>query len=236
MRFNVIVADPPWGFSDKLTMSDVKRGSEANYNGVLSIDKIKSLDIHSVSQDDAVLALWVPSSLLPEGLDVMKAWGFELKQTHIWVKTKKNPFDKIKDDIKKLIKSSNSIKSFFSSIIEYIDLIDFNDFLGFFMGRLFRNVHEICLLGVKGKHIYKQLKNKSQRSVHFAPNLEHSAKPPILQDRLELMFPDAKKLELFARRPKDGWVCVGNELVSTNPNDSPFGEDIFDSIRRLKDL
>lgn len=26
------------------------------------------------------------------------------------------------------------------------------------------------------------------------------------------MFPDAKKLEMFARNQKDGWDCWGNEV------------------------
>ena len=31
MKFQVIIADPPYNFSDKLKHNDVKRGAEANY-------------------------------------------------------------------------------------------------------------------------------------------------------------------------------------------------------------
>ena len=117
--------------------------------------------------------------------------GFRLTQSNIWCKTKKDPLINLKKSIKDAI-----IKNDLNSIDKLFEEFDINDIVSCYMGRLFRQTHEICLLGVKGKHIYKQLKNKSQRSVHFAPNLEHSAKPPILQDRLELMFPDAKKLEI----------------------------------------
>ena len=91
-KFQVIVADPPWSFSDSLNMSDVARSAKANYN-TMTIGQIKDLKVKEItSPDGAILALWVPSSLLQEGLDVMKAWGFKHKQTYIWVKTKKQPF------------------------------------------------------------------------------------------------------------------------------------------------
>ena len=87
--FNIIVADPPWNFKDSLKMSDVARGASSNYS-VMSILDIKQLPVKDITDPNgAVLALWVPSSLLQEGLDTMNAWGFKHKQTYVWVKTKK---------------------------------------------------------------------------------------------------------------------------------------------------
>lgn len=34
---------------------------------------------------------------------------------------------------------------------------------------------------------------------------EHSRKPEYVQDMIELMYPNTKKIELFARRTRDGW-------------------------------
>lgn len=42
----------------------------------------------------------------------------------------------------------------------------------------------------------------------------HSAKPTIAYQMLEAMFPSAKKVELFARRQRDGWDCWGNEAAT----------------------
>lgn len=39
----------------------------------------------------------------------------------------------------------------------------------------------------------------------FAPVQEHSRKPDAVQERIERMYPDAKRLELFARRERPGW-------------------------------
>ena len=66
-KFQVIVSDPPYQFSDGLTMSDVPRGSQSNYD-VLDMEAIKSLDVESIATKDALLALWVPSSMLQDGL------------------------------------------------------------------------------------------------------------------------------------------------------------------------
>jgi N6-adenosine-specific RNA methylase IME4 len=232
-KFNIIVSDNPWAFSDHLTMSDVKRGSASNY-GEMSNQDLINLDIKSIVDPDwCVLALWVPSSLLQTGLDVMKSWGFEQKQSYVWVKTKKEPFA---EQLKDIYKHFKSLKDVWSSTIsgtivkQALDSLSLSNTLAFGMGRLTRACHEICLIGINNSNVYKHLANKSQRSVSFAPNLKHSAKPEHLQDSLELMFPDSpdntvNKIELFARRVRPGWTCVGNEIVK--------GEDIRDSLKNL---
>lgn len=232
-KFNIVVSDNPWAFSDHLTMSDTKRGSASNY-GEMSNQDLINLDIKSIVDPDwCVLALWVPSSLLQIGLDVMKSWGFEQKQSYIWVKTKKEPFAEQFKDIYKHFKSLNDVWSWTISgtiVKRALDSLSLSNTLAFGMGRLTRACHEICLIGINNLNVYKHLANKSQRSVSFAPNLKHSAKPEHLQDSLELMFPDSpdntvNKIELFARRVRPGWTCIGNEIVQ--------GEDIRDSLKNL---
>jgi N6-adenosine-specific RNA methylase IME4 len=199
MKFNVIIADPPWKFDDKLTMSSVKRGAESQYKGVLSVDDIVNIDVQSIVGDWGVLALWVPSSMLSDGLRTMTSWGFRQTTTYVWGKTTK------------------------SGKIE------------FGMGRMFRGSHEIALIGTCGKP-YANLQNKSQRSLivdedlppdfELALNEMHSKKPQNLHNSFNLMFPDAKKLELFARRHTEGWTCTGNELD---------GLDVRESLAKLKE-
>lgn len=229
-KFSVIVADPPWSFDDRLKMSDVPRGAQANYP-TLTIQDIKRLPVKAACDPDgAVLCLWVPSSLLQEGLDTMKAWGFNHKQTYVWVKSKKNEvltreirkgfLELVKKVKRKALKLDGKPITF-----RDFDFILDATMLAFGMGRLFRQAHEICLIGTSSNKIYKQLNNKSQRSVCFAENLRHSAKPEALQNSLEIMFPKAKKLELFARRERQDWTCLGNEVGSK--------EDIRVSLAKL---
>jgi N6-adenosine-specific RNA methylase IME4 len=230
-KFSVIVADPPWSFQDSLKMSDVKRGADANYD-TMTMQQIREMPVSEACHPDgAVLCLWVPGSLLQDGLDTMKAWGFNHKQTYVWVKTKKTPLADLASvyskAIRKALKEGNwdafqapEIKKIFADIHPKWPI---SNVLSFFMGRLFRQTHEICLIGTRGK-ILKQLANKSQRSVSFGENLRHSAKPDDLQDSLEIMFPKARKLELFARRLRSGWTCLGNEID---------GKDIYDALAEL---
>lgn len=238
MKFDLIVADPPWSFKDKLAMSKVKRGAAANYK-LLTNTAIKQLNVSNLVEKNAILALWVPSSLISTGVEVMNTWGFRQTQTWTWIKIKKDPFAQLKKDLRKKAKrdffdqlhgvNSKTKMVDLSEIEKSISAFDFNSTLTFGMGHLFRQCHEVVLLGVKGKP-YKVLKNKAQRSIALDVNLKHSAKPETLQDRLELMFPNAKKLEMFARRARPNWTCVGLECPTS------LGEDMHDSIERLISL
>lgn len=222
MKFDVIVADPPWDFKDKLKQSDVKRGAASQYDLIKNKD-IPLLDVKSIAKDNCVLALWVPSSLLKEGIQTLEGWGFKLKQTHIWVKTKNNPFKMLLKGLKK----QKTAKEMFTKLSENLDSFRVDDVLNFYMGHIFRQTHEIVLIGTRGK-VSKMLKNRAQRSVHFGTVTEHSKKPEALQDMLDIMYPNTNKVELFARRDRIGYTCVGNECPTS------LGEDIRDSLIRLK--
>jgi N6-adenosine-specific RNA methylase IME4 len=47
----------------------------------------------------------------------------------------------------------------------------------------------------------------------LAPRGKHSEKPEAAMAALERLFGDVRRLELFARRYRDGWTCWGNQLV-----------------------
>ena len=225
MKFNVVIADPPWNFSDELSMSETKRGASANYD-TLSISDLKLLPVQEICEDSGVLVLWCPSSLLLDGLGVMSSWGFRQTQTHIWVKTKKAPLRYLQRDLVSVFKTAQQLGV--SNVIkDVLSKFSLENTLAFGMGRLFRQTHEIALVGVRGK-IYDSLENKSQRSVHFFPSTKHSTKPEHLQNMLEQMFPVGNKLEIFARRTRPGWTCIGNESPTT------MGEDVRISLDRLK--
>jgi N6-adenosine-specific RNA methylase IME4 len=56
-----------------------------------------------------------------------------------------------------------------------------------------------------------QIASESVRHVVMAPRTEHSRKPDDVHERIEDLYPDATKLELFARRARPGWDVWGNE-------------------------
>ncbi len=56
----------------------------------MDLDDIKALPVADFAADPAHLYLWVPNALLPDGLEVMRAWGFNYKSNIIWHKVRKD--------------------------------------------------------------------------------------------------------------------------------------------------
>ena len=56
----------------------------------MTIAEIKQLPVAELADEKAHLYLWVPNALLPSGLEVMDAWGFEYKANFIWEKVRKD--------------------------------------------------------------------------------------------------------------------------------------------------
>ena len=57
--------------------------------------------------------------------------------------------------------------------------------------------------------------DESIQNTVLAPTAEHSAKPSIIHERIELLYPQASRVELFARKQRKGWYSWGNEVQET---------------------
>ncbi len=88
-RFSTILADPPWQFQNR-TGKMAPEHKRLNRYPTLSLEEIKALPVADVLSATAHLYLWVPNALLPDGLSVLKAWGFEYKSNLIWYKIRKD--------------------------------------------------------------------------------------------------------------------------------------------------
>lgn len=88
-RFSTVLADPPWQFTNKTGKVAPEHKRLARY-ATLSLDDIISLPVAQVTREKAHLYLWCPNALLPEGLAVMKAWGFTYKSNIVWHKVRKD--------------------------------------------------------------------------------------------------------------------------------------------------
>lgn len=82
----------------------------------------------------------------------------------------------------------------------------------FFMGMGYytRSNAEYCLLATRGKVLER--KSHSVSSVLCTHIEEHSKKPDITRERIEELFGNIPRIELFARQYADGWDCWGNEV------------------------
>lgn len=88
-KFKTILADPPWQFQNR-TGKIAPEHRRLNRYGTMTLDDIKSLPVEAAAADTAHLYLWVPNALLPEGLAVMAAWGFNYKSNIVWHKLRKD--------------------------------------------------------------------------------------------------------------------------------------------------
>jgi len=88
-RFGTILADPPWQFQNKTGKVAPEHKRLARY-GTMTLDDIKNLPVESIAAPTAHLYLWVPNALLPDGLAVMQAWGFNYKSNIVWHKIRKD--------------------------------------------------------------------------------------------------------------------------------------------------
>lgn len=88
-KFGTVLADPPWQFVNR-TGKIAPEHRRLNRYGTMTIDQICALPISESVLPTAHLYLWVPNALLPDGLQVMKAWGFKYKANIVWHKLRKD--------------------------------------------------------------------------------------------------------------------------------------------------
>jgi len=182
-KYNIIYADPAWSYDDP----SLNRGGALRHYQTMTIEDIKNLPINDISALDSILFMWATFPKLQEGLDVIKAWGFEFKTCgFVWVKTNKrtNPEQ-----------------------LSFLPSESFDSFWG--MGRWTRSNAEICLIGTKGK---PQRQNADVHSVIYAPIDKHSKKPKETRDKIVRLCGDLPRVELFARQKAEGWDSWGNEV------------------------
>lgn len=186
MRYNVILADPPVPFETwgKRPGGIDSRAAEAHYS-TMTWDDLGAIGpaLQSVAAADCVLFLWLCQPLLLETLEMAKEWGFDYKtKAFSWVKT-----------------YVGSPSTFFVG-----------------MGYWTRANTEDVLLFTRGnprridKRVYQVLATLETPAV-IAPMTRHSEKPEEVQDRIERLCA-GPYIELFARRRRPGWTCLGMEL------------------------
>ena len=88
-RFGTILADPPWEFQNSTGKIAPEHKRLSRY-ATMTLKDIEALPVAQCAADPCHLYLWVPNALLPEGLGVMKAWGFAYKSNIIWHKLRKD--------------------------------------------------------------------------------------------------------------------------------------------------
>jgi N6-adenosine-specific RNA methylase IME4 len=161
------------------------RGGAENHYNTEKLSWLKRLPVPSLAADDCAMFMWGTWPLLPDMLELGAAWGFKYKTLAFdWVKV-----------VKDLSKPKMGL------------------------GHWTRANSEGCFLFTRGKpkRIHKGvsqvvLDESLDPEAVFAPLDEHSAKPPIVRDRIVQLMGDLPRIELFARDRVSGWAAWGNQV------------------------
>lgn len=84
LRYRVILCDPPWYFKN-FSEKGEKKNPVAHYD-CMDLPSIKALPVSQLAAPDCALVMWTTAPMLPEAIEIMKAWGFRFKSAGAWAK------------------------------------------------------------------------------------------------------------------------------------------------------
>jgi len=195
--FNLIMADPPWRFELRSQAGEDK-APQAHYS-CDDTAAICALPVESIAAENCLLWLWATNPMLPDALDVIRAWGFEYKTAGTWVKRTTRGKDAFGTGY--VLRSSNepfliatrgnpkTTKSTRSTVPTYDD----------------------------GFHALGDGNDWPTGTITIEAKLrEHSRKPDEAFEAAENLMPGARRIELFSRQNRAGWSVWGNEAGKFN--------------------
>lgn len=186
----VVAADPPWRMGDKL---QGERGAAHKYP-TMTIPELEAMELPEVMVNAryVVMFLWRLSAMQLEALRLALSWSLDPAHGElVWRKKTKNG----------------------------------RPWVG--MGRILRGSHETAIIACRGAYDPRRpaVMNKlslfewedtfdAKVPVDEEGKYVHSAKPDEFYELLEELWPNAIKVELFARKVRAGWIQHGNQLGS----------------------
>jgi N6-adenosine-specific RNA methylase IME4 len=87
--FGAILADPPWRFENRSGKVAPEHRRLRRYH-TMTIEEICAMPVRAIAAPKSHLYLWCPNALLPWGLRVVEAWGFQYKANLVWYKVRKD--------------------------------------------------------------------------------------------------------------------------------------------------
>lgn len=199
MKYRCILLDPPW-----LERGGGKsiRGAQRHYPLMKPhqiLEAVLQCPLWHPDDEGAHLWLWSTDNYLPDALDLMRGLGFRYIRTMVWAKLAPPRENKLLDLLADSEREFCAIVDDFEAEFRRIQIG---------LGQYLRGAHEPCLLGVRGR-LPAEVRNVP--SLILAPRTEHSRKPEAAYRAIEAVSP-GPRLELFARRQREGWDVWGDEI------------------------
>lgn len=198
-KYKLIYADPPWSYGNTVSNG----AAEDHYNTMKLID-IKRLPVWDIADENSVLAMWYTGTHNQEAIELAEAWGFNVRtmKGFTWVKL----LALAEQHINKALEAGE-VQNFY----DLLDLLNAQTRMN--GGNYTRANTEDVLIAVRGTGLERLCAGIKQ--VVYSPLGEHSAKPWEVRHRLELLYGDVPRIELFSRSAAQGWDHWGNQCPSS---------------------
>jgi N6-adenosine-specific RNA methylase IME4 len=175
--FGTTIVDPPWPYQNTSRHAKLSGYSDVEY-AAMTMEDLKVLPVGDVTSN--ILLLWATGALIPDAVELVKAWGFEYKTMMFWHKATRPPLENL--DGERVYRPAYGV------------------------GYWVRGDTEPVIIAKKpGTPSYRT----NERATFIEQRGKHSEKPPNLHRLAEKHFP-GPYLELFARRQTPNWVCLGD--------------------------
>lgn len=183
-KYQIIYADPPWSYDDKMKNHSFSLDHEYETQ---DLSWIKNLKIEELADNNCCLFLWAVSPLLPEAIEIIKAWGFKFKTVaFVWNKITKNGID------------ISNLGKWTMGNIELCLLATKGK-----PKRISKNVRQL-VTAIRREHSRKPDEVRL-RIVELMGDIP----------RIELFARNNGDKNLFGENPFDGWDVFGNETINS---------------------
>lgn len=202
MKYSLIYADPAWSYDNKGS-----RAAADKHYSTMTITDLKRLPVWELAADDSVLVMWWVPPMPLEAIELAEAWGFKVKNMCLftWAKLNERALDNLDRELAGHHENVGALDS-----LDFLELLNTQTRMG--LGNYTRGNSESALVAVKGRGLERLTGNVKQ--MIYAPLGAHSAKPAEAIHRLERLYGDVPRIELFSRRAAPGWHRWGNESGS----------------------
>jgi N6-adenosine-specific RNA methylase IME4 len=160
--------------------SQVKMGAAAKFYPTMTDEQIAAIPVLDWVEQKHVVFVWTTGPRLDTTLDVVRAWGLQHRGIAF-------VWVKTRKDGVTPIGAQGVRPSVVKPTTEFV-----------------------IAASAKKKGRPLPIADEGVRQVVLAAKGKHSAKPDIVQDRIENLYPNLRKAEMFARRQRPGWDCYSD--------------------------
>lgn len=194
-KFKLIYADPPWQYSNTIS-----NGAAEDHYSTMTMTDLMRLPVWDLADENAVLAMWYTGTHSEEAIKLAEAWGFKVRtmKGFTWVKLNQLAEQHINKALE-----AGEVQDFY----DFLDLLNKQTRMN--GGNYTRANTEDLLIAVRGTGLERL--SASVKQVIYSPLGEHSSKPWEARNKLEQLYGDVPRIELFARESSPGWDAWGNQ-------------------------